>query len=258
VARTDETEAQALARLYDLDLAVDPGDIPLYLALAARTGDPVLELAVGSGRVALALAGAGHEVVGLDIDPAMLARARRGDSAPGRLELAEGDVRHARPEDRDRFGLAILALNSILLFAERGDQQDVIRTMAAALRPGGLAVVDAWQPQPVDLVQMDGRMSLEWLREDPETGRHVTKVASAWYDPAVRVASVTTVFEEGRPGEPPTRWTRTDRMRLAGGDAMIAWAEAAGLEVERLAGDYDLAPYGPASDRAILVARKAG
>jgi SAM-dependent methyltransferase len=64
--------AAALARLYDLDLVDDPGDADLYLALAARAGGPVLELAVGTGRLAIPLAEAGYEVTGVDLDPAML------------------------------------------------------------------------------------------------------------------------------------------------------------------------------------------
>jgi SAM-dependent methyltransferase len=253
--------ADALARLYDLDLAEDPGDTELYLALATRAGDPIVELATGTGRVAVPLAAAGHQVVGIDIDPAMLARARRraaelSGAGPGRLELVEGDALVVRRRDAGRFGLAILALNSILLFSDRHDQARVIRRMADLVRPGGLVVVDAWQPQPIDLVRMDGRLSLEWLRADPETDHQVSKVAAAWYEPTIRVATVTTVFEEGGPGEPAIRWTRTDRLRLASGEELIAWAEVAGLEVERLGGDHDLAPYGPGSDRAVLIARK--
>ena len=53
----------------------DPGDLPLYLALAERTGGPVLELAAGTGRLAVPLAAAGHEVTAVDNDPHMLARA---------------------------------------------------------------------------------------------------------------------------------------------------------------------------------------
>ena len=67
--------ADALARLYDLDLSEDPGDdIELSLALAERTGGPILELGAGSGRIARPLAEAGHAVTAVDIDPAMLAR----------------------------------------------------------------------------------------------------------------------------------------------------------------------------------------
>ena len=268
-----ESAAEALARLYDLDLAEDPGDVELYLALAARSGDPVVELAVGSGRLAVPLTLAGHQVVGLDNDPAMLERARRRAveagvsmvdfSKPdvpvgGALELALHDVVVPRPGDHGRYALVVLGLNSLLLFPDRGAQARIVATMTELARPGGLVVVDAWQPQPDDLVRMDGRLSLEWLREDPGTGRPVAKLTSAWYDPATRVAAVTSLFDEGGRGEPVVRWTRTDRMRFASGEELVAWAESAGLEVERLAGDVDLAPYGGASERAVLVARRPG
>jgi SAM-dependent methyltransferase len=263
---TIETPAAALARLYDLDLADDPGDVELYLALAARTGDPIVELATGTGRIAEPLAAAGHRVTGIDIDPAMLARARRRTQAgevsrPGtaeRLTWIESDARRPHPEARQQYRLAFLALNSLFVFAERADQAAILERLAELVGPGGLVVVDTWQPQPADLVRMDGRVSLEWLREDPDTGLEVTKQASAWYDPSTRLATLTTVFEEGRPGEPPARWTRVDRLRLTSPDELVSWAEAAGLDVERLAGDYDLAPFGPASERAILVARAPG
>jgi ubiquinone/menaquinone biosynthesis C-methylase UbiE len=58
----------AIARLYDLDLSEFDGDVDLYVALAQRTGGPILELAIGTGRIAIHLAEAGHEVVGVDLD----------------------------------------------------------------------------------------------------------------------------------------------------------------------------------------------
>ena len=92
-----------------LDLAADdPGDIDLYLALAERTGDPVLELAAGSGRIAVPLAAAGHRVTAVDIDPAMLARARASaerERVAARLEPVEADllgVRLGHLVERDR------------------------------------------------------------------------------------------------------------------------------------------------------------
>ncbi|MBI3751805.1 MAG: class I SAM-dependent methyltransferase [Chloroflexi bacterium] len=255
-----ELRADALARLYDLDLADEPGDVDLYLALAARAGGPIVELAVGTGRVAVALARAGHAIVGIDRDPAMLARARTRAAheglGAGRLELVEADVLDPRASDAGSYRLAILALNSLLLFADRSLQERVIAVMATLVAPGGLVAIDAWQPQPFDLVRLDGRLSLEWLREDPETGREVSKTASGWYDAATRVVTLTTIFDEAEPGGAPVRWTRVDRMRLAAADELVAWAGAAGLEVEQLGGDYELAPYGSGSERAIVVARR--
>ena len=54
--RPDPATAAALARLYDLDLVEDPGDLDLYLALADRADGPILELAAGTGRLAVPLA----------------------------------------------------------------------------------------------------------------------------------------------------------------------------------------------------------
>jgi SAM-dependent methyltransferase len=258
-----ESSAEAFARLYDLDLAEDPGDLDLYLALAARTGGPVLELAVGTGRLAVPLAAAGFAVTGVDTDPAMLARARlRADEAGStvgrRVRLVDGDARTVRLADAGAFGLAFIGLNSIFLVGGRADQAAAVATLRAHLAPGGLAVIDAWLPDADDLARYDGRLVLEWVRDDAQTGRTVTKTGSATYDPASGSVRLTTIFDEGRPGEPGVRWIRTDELRLVGPDDLAGFAEAAGLEVEQLAGGYSLDPLAPGAERVVLLARRPG
>ena len=144
-----ESAADALARLYDLDLADDPGDLDLFLALAARTGGPVLELAVGTGRLAVPLAASGYDVTGVDLDPAMLARARTaagraGAKAAARLDLVEGDARTVRLAGAGGYRLAAIPLNSIFLLGTRGDQADAALTLAAALHVAGAPPI--WRP----------------------------------------------------------------------------------------------------------------
>jgi SAM-dependent methyltransferase len=256
-----ESAAAALARLYDLDLSEDPGDLDLLLALAARAGGPVLELGVGSGRLAVPLAEAGHEVTGVDLDPAMLARARDAVDAAGRsvgrrLRLAEGDARSIRLLDAGDYRLGYIPLNSIFLMGSRADQAAAVATLAAHLAPGGLAMVDAWLPDAEDLSRYDGRLVLEWVRADPGTGRTVTKTCSARYDPTTSSVRLTTIFEEGHEGEAPVRWVRVDRLRLVTPDELVAFAEAAGLVVETLAGDYELGELAPGAERVVMVARK--
>jgi SAM-dependent methyltransferase len=258
--------ADAIARLYDLDLSVDPGDVELYLALAKRTGGPILELAVGSCRIAEPLAAAGYSVVGVDIDEAMLARGRArlataGRGAAGRVQLIEADMTEAAENAAVRasgpYELAVLALNSILILTTPARQRAVLSTMAQALAPGGVAVVDVWLPVPADLTAFDGRLSLDWLRIDPETGHEVTKSSAAWFDPTSRLVTLVTTFEEGPPGTAPVRWTRQDALRMITADELIDYAADAGLQVEQLAGDHELGPMSPGSDRAVLLARKA-
>ncbi len=254
------TEADALARLYDLDLAEDPGDLDLYLALARRAGGPILELAAGSGRLAVPLSAAGHDVTGVDIDPAMLARARTRAAAStatrGRLELIEADILGLSLPSMGSFAMAFIALNSLLLLGTRDHQRAALRVIADHLAPGGLAVVDVWLPDAEDLGRFDGRVMLEYPRRDPESGRLVTKVASAQHDAATQTVVLTAIYEEGEPGQPAVRWVRTDTLRLVTADELRAFAEEAGLDVETLAGGYDLEPLGQGSDRAVLVAVK--
>ena len=260
VVGVEESVADALARLYDLDLADDPGDLDLYLALAGRAGGPFLELGTGTGRLAVPLAASGHAVTGVDLDPAMLARARSAAAAAGRavsrrIRLVEGDARSIRLDDMGRYGLAAIPLNSIFLFGGRADQAAAVATLAAHLAPDGLAVVDVWVPDAEDLARYDGRLMLDWVREEPGTNRVVTKTGAALYEPAAATVRLTTIFEAGRPGGSVARWVRQDRLHLVSADDLIAFAEAAGLVVETVAGGYELEPLDGRSDRAILIAR---
>ncbi len=256
-----EPAADALARLYDLDLAVDPGDLDLYRALAARTGGPIVELCAGSGRIAVPLAAEGYAVTAVDLDPAMLRRAARLASASGaravaNLTTVEADLFDGGVPGAGGFRLAVLALNSILLLGGPRRQREAVTVMAGLVAPGGVVVIDAWQPVPEDLVRFDGRTGLEWLRTDPESGRSVAKTASAWYDGATRAVTLVTLFDEWEPGGPVMRHAREDALHLVAAEELEMFAEAAGLEVEVVAGDYDLTPMGPGADRTIVVARR--
>ena len=263
-----DSPADALARLYDVDLVEDPGDLDLYLALAARADGPVLELAAGTGRLAVPLAMAGHSVTAVDLDPAMLARLRtravtaaavaRNSAVERRIDVVEADLLDVRLDAAGQFGFAFIALNSLFLLATREAQRQAFRTLAAHLAPGGLAAVDVWLPDADDLARFDGRMILEYVRDDPETGRQVTKVAAAQHDAATGIVNLTSIFEEGEPGAQPIRWIRRDVLRLVSADELHDFATQAGLEVETVAGDYDLGPLGSGGDRAIVVAQKAG
>ncbi|MGH2465545.1 MAG: class I SAM-dependent methyltransferase [Candidatus Limnocylindrales bacterium] len=249
-----ETEPDALARLYDLDLLEDPGDdVGLYLALAERTGGPILELATGTGRIVRPLAAAGHDVTAVDLDPAMLARLHARASVNVTPVLA--DLTTWRPP-QPAFRLAILGLNGLFVLAGRHEQRAALDSLAAALVPGGLAVVDIWLPDAVDLARYDQRLLLDYIRTDPASGRTVTKTVAALHDAATATVLLTSIYDEAHAGEPLTRWIRRDLLRLVGAGELVDLARAAGLEVETLAGDYGLEPLGPGAERAILVARR--
>lgn len=264
--RRETATSAALARLYDVDLQEDPGDIDLYLAIAARTGGPILELAAGSGRVAVPLAEAGYDVTAVDIDPAMLTRlAGRVAEATAldpavttRVRPLEADLIGLTLEEGARFRLGILALNSILLLDSRAKQRAAFQTMARHLVPGGLVVVDAWLPAAHELAAYDGRLGLEYVRTDPGTNLVVTKTAAATHEPTRGIVELTAIYEEGEQGGPARRWVRQDFLRLISPDELTEMAESAGFVVEVLAGSYDLEPIVNHDERAILVGRRRG
>jgi len=261
MADTTNSPGDAFARLYDVDLVEDPGDLDLYLSLAARTGDPILELGCGTGRVAVPLAAAGHQVTAVDIDPAMLGRARRradaaGTATGGRIEFIEADMLGLDLPSAGSFRLAIIALNSLFVLATRAAQREAFATMTRHLVTGGLAVVDIWLPDADDLARFDGRLILEYERHDPVSNALVTKIAAAQHDAASGIVNLTSIYEEGEQGASPARFVRRDALRLVSADELRDFAESAGLEVETLAGGYDLEPLGAGSERAIIVARR--
>jgi SAM-dependent methyltransferase len=262
-----ESLHERLARYYDLDLKEDPGDVEMYLALASATQGAVLELMGGTGRVAVPLALAGHDVVAVDNDANMLARAagqwrrlKRRAAKGGALELIEADVTNLRL--KRRFGLAIVALNSILLLNGRDRQRDLLAAIAGHLVPGARAVIDVWLPGPEDLVLYDGRLMLDWVRSDRESGERVAKQSSARYDSATRTAHITTFFDAWRDvsGEDDatsgaTRTSREDSATFLSVDELVSFAADAGLEVETIAGDYEMALFAAHSDRVVMVCR---
>jgi SAM-dependent methyltransferase len=248
-----------LARYYDLDLSEDPGDVALYRALGRRAEGPILELGVGSGRVAVPLAFDGSEVTGIDSDPAMLARATdrwaraRGRTTAGSLELKLDDLldAHLGP----RFALVVVALNTLLALGTAERQAGALRAVRRHLRPGGLAAIDVWIPAADDLRHYDGRVLLEWIRDDPESGDRIAKSSSATYDRATETLEVHAFFDAWSPqGGAVRRVARSDRLRMIGADELVRLAGDAGLKVEQLGRDYELNAFGPGAERAVLVA----
>jgi SAM-dependent methyltransferase len=93
----------------------------------------VLDAGCGTGRVAIELSRRGLDVVGIDMDPAMLEAARQ--KAP-ELRWIEGDLAGATPVIGGRFDVVVLAGN-VLIFVTPGTEGTVVSNMAALLAPGG-------------------------------------------------------------------------------------------------------------------------
>lgn len=130
---------------HDVECGSYAADLPLWEELAERTGGPVLELGCGTGRVALHLARRGHEVIGLDCDPELLAvLEERGAGLPvGALEADACDF------ELDGAASLVLAPTHLLqLLDDSAERADALRCIAAALHPGGLLAAAIIEEMP--------------------------------------------------------------------------------------------------------------
>lgn len=119
-------------------------DVPFYVGLAADVDGPLVELAIGNGRVAIPVAQAtGRTVIGIDSSPAMLALARAAALDAGvELDLREGDMRDLQLDEPA--GLVYCPYRALLHLPTWADRRRTFERVAASLRPGGLFAWNAF------------------------------------------------------------------------------------------------------------------
>lgn len=236
------------------------GDVAFYIEQARETGGPVLELGVGTGRVALEIAKAGFEIVGLDLSEKMLARAReKVASTPPeirhRVRLHYGDMTNFRL-DHD-FALVIVPFRAFHHILTAAEQKSCLRCVREHLRAGGCFVLNLFDPRldlclpgshaPTergDIPLPDGnteRLTIENRRNDPFN----QAMAEEWHyqtlTPDGRVLSETTEVLR-------LRWTYRFEMEHL--------FELEGFEIEALYSDFKKSPPAYGKEQLWVARRK--
>jgi SAM-dependent methyltransferase len=245
-----------LASLYDAFPFTD--DLAFYAGLADIQGGPVLELGCGSGRVLVPLAHAGHQVVGVDTSPYMLALARdkltsAGPEVAARVRLVQDDVRHL--ELSERFDLAIIAVKTFAYLITRHDQQRALAAVAAHLRPGGLLAIDLLNPTPDWLSRPPGSVRQDVFGHLPSGASVARTETMVSTDLATQVRVIRSAYETVTNGvvtkqfvEWPFRYTyRFEAEHLL---------ERAGFAIESLHGGYHGEAFTSDSSVLLLVGRR--
>ena len=151
-----------IARLYDPWSRSVVEDVAFYVEECVRSGGPVLELGVGTGRIAVPVAAAGVPIVGVDLSAGMLDVARERASLAGvSVDLRLGDMRD--PPVDGTFPLVIIPFRSLLHMETDRDRRTVLRVVAGLLAPGGRFVFDVFTPGADDIADTHGR----WLEREP-------------------------------------------------------------------------------------------
>lgn len=150
---------------HDLECGSYGADLPVWRAMAAEHGDPVLEIGAGTGRVAIDLARHGHRVTALDNDPALLAElSARADGLT--ISSALADARTFELEEQ--FALCVVPMQTIqllggpegrLAFLERARRHlraDGVLAAAIASRLEAYELVDGGPELVPDMCERDG------------------------------------------------------------------------------------------------------
>lgn len=234
------------------DRLMPPGPCEgFYRPLAARIGGPVLDLACGTGRLAIPLAEDGHVVVGIDASARMLRAAREKARAAGvRLELAECDMRSL---DLDRrFPLIIVPCNSLAHLVDGDEIVDVLERIARHLSPGGVLAFDVVNPRIAHLDRSrprDGDADILVERSGVTVREDVLA-----YD---AVSQVRVVRWHVSAGSGPGERTEAMRLRVFFPQELPVLLSAAGLELVARYGDYAGGPLTAESVTQACLARRS-
>jgi SAM-dependent methyltransferase len=220
----------AIARLYDPWSRSVVEDVAFYVEEAVRSGGPVVELGIGTGRIAVPTAAAGIRVIGVDASAEMLAVAGEQLELGGvtsLVELRHGDLRD--PPVEGEFPLVTIPFRTLLHMETDRDRHAALAAVRRLLVPGGRFVFDVFTPSDENIADTHGR----WLERE----------AGIWERADWDLATRTLIL----------------RVRGETGDAEMSlawlsvpeWQEhlaAAGFEVEELYGWFDRTPWDGGED----------
>ena len=219
-----------IAAIYDPWSRSVTEDVSFYVEQAMSSGGPVVELAVGTGRIAVPIAQAGIPVIGVDSSPGMLGVARAAAESAGVSELVDlrlGDLRE--PPVPERVPLVICPFRSLLHMETEHEKIRALRAARDLLEAGGRFAFDVFSPSREDIEETDGR----WIeREQGIFERADWDEGTRTLSLSVRSRDVTTTFDLHWLSAP--EWLRI--------------VDEADFDVDALYGWFDLRPYDSEED----------
>jgi ubiquinone/menaquinone biosynthesis C-methylase UbiE len=205
-------------------------DVAFYTEEAVASGGPVVELAVGTGRIAVPIAEAGIRVIGIDSSPAMLTVASERAAAAGvtkLLELRVGDLRD--PPVEERVPLVICPFRSLLHMESEADKLRALRAVRRMVGSGGRFVFDVFSPSDDDIAETHDL----WLEREPGI-----------FERALWDESTRTLVLSVRSGDV----TETFALHWLSAPEWLRLLDDAGFVVEDVYGWFDRRPYDGGED----------
>jgi SAM-dependent methyltransferase len=238
----EKTYGERWSPYYD-DIYGDVEDSVIEL-LARHAGDPprALELAIGSGRIALPLREKGVAITGIDASDEMVAR-MRAKTGGEMISVSIGDF----VDVDDTFPLIYLAFNTVFVLLTQERQVECFQNVADHLDPGGRFVIDCFVPDVRRFDQYNTRMGVSSI---DSVDQHMYEMSI--YDPVTQIVDSQMIrrLADGSTLVLPVR------IRFAWPSELDLMARLAGLELEDRFGWYDLRPFNERSTTHMSIYRK--
>jgi len=227
-------------------------DLPFYLDQIRSFGDPVLELASGTGRLAIPIAREGFRITGLDITDTMLEHAReKARQADVSVEWIKADFRDFRlPE---KFNVILFPFNSISHLYDAKSIQSCFSRVRDHLTDQGRFIIDFFNPR-LDLLMRDPSEQYPANIDypDPDGRGEIVVSESVRYDAATQINHILWTFDIGG----KEKIVEELNMRIFYPQELDALLRANGFVVESKYGDYDRSPFESSSPKQLIISKK--
>ena len=228
-------------------------DIPFWMEMAARHGDPILELGCGTGRILMPIAQEGYQVFGLDNDYSMLEVLKKNPllNTMGQLNVIQADA--ATFHIAIQFELVIMPCNTFSTFNEK-ERREILNQVSAHMATGGAFVASITNPELLLSLSHHRDAEIDEIIQHPVTG-HPVQVVNSWERKGY-IFEVNWHYDHLLPDGIVERVTLQVNHHIVNKDKYNAEFSNAGLSLSCVYGGYDFSNYQPDSVYLILMGKK--
>ena len=240
------------AQLYDLQDEGYDDDYPLTEQWARATGGPLLDLACGTGRMALRMAALGYQVTGVDITPEMIARARQKASQQAvSIDWVVADARTFHLQKQ--FSFMYMLENAWQFFLTRADQEALLARVGEHLLPEGYFLFETRNPSPRNLLEVRHPGGDTYATPD---GGQLVVIEQQHYDPMTQIQHYTRHLTLHHPGSEPREKTLRVALRYVFPQEMEALLYYNGFQIRACYGSWQQDPLTATSRSMIYVCQR--
>jgi SAM-dependent methyltransferase len=239
-------------RHYDLQTQRFVEDIPFYLRQIRKYGEPVLELACGTGRITIPIAEQGIRITGLDVSEPMLSQAKR-KAAEKRVSIkwVQSDCRDFKLDER--FNLIFFPFNSIVHLHDLESIEACFSCVRKHLASEGRFIIDVFVPGFQYLARDPTKRYPVAEYTDPDGRGRVVMTESNVYDCAKQINRIKWYYHIGQDAK---EIVKENNMRMFYPQELDALLHYNGFMIESKFGNYDESSFTSDSPKQLIISRK--